>query len=68
MPQQGTIKKVVMNKGYGFITGEQGEVFFHCSEVQDAKFESLAVGQAVTFEIGEGPKGPRATAVRPVSG
>jgi len=65
MPQ-GTIKKLVMDKGFGFIEGDRGDMFFHCSEVQDAKFETLAVGQTVQYEVGQGPKGPRATAVRPV--
>jgi len=65
MPQ-GTIKKLVLDRGFGFIDGERGDMFFHCSEVQDVSFESLAVGQAVQYEVGQGPKGPRATQVRPV--
>jgi len=65
MPQ-GTIKKLVTDKGFGFIGGDRGDMFFHCSAVQDGTFESLAVGQAVQYEIGDGPKGPRATSVRPV--
>mgnify|MGYP000947722855 CR=1 FL=1 len=65
MPQ-GTIKKLVVDKGFGFIDGERGDMFFHCSEVQDAKFETLTVGQTVEYEVGQGPKGPRATSIRPV--
>jgi len=65
MPQ-GTIKKLVTAKGFGFIEGERGDVFFHCSTVRDTSFEELAVGQAVEYEMGQGPKGPRAENVRPV--
>jgi len=66
MPQ-GTIKKLVADRGFGFIDGEKGDMFFHCSEVKGATFESLAIGQAVSYEVGEGPKGPRATSVTPVA-
>ena len=66
MPQ-GAIKKLVADKGFGFIDGERGDMFFHCSEVKDAEFESLAIGQMVSYEVGQGPKGPRAVSVRPVA-
>jgi cold shock protein len=65
MPQ-GTIKKVLAEKGFGFIDGESGELFFHHSAVEGARIEALRVGQAVTYEEGRGPKGPRAEKVRPV--
>lgn len=65
MPQ-GTIKKLVTAKGFGFIEGDRGDMFFHCSQVQDATFESLNEGQTVEYEVGQGPKGPRAENVRPV--
>lgn len=64
MPQ-GTIKKIVSDKGFGFIGGERGDVFFHHSAVEGGGFESLQIGQAVTYEEGQGPKGPRAENVRP---
>ena len=64
MPQ-GTIKKIVSEKGFGFIGGEKGDVFFHHSVVEDGGFETLQIGQAVTYEVGESAKGPRAEAVRP---
>ncbi len=64
MPQ-GTIKKVFAEKGFGFITGERGEIFFHHSALEGAAIEALRVGQAVTYTEGRGPKGPRAEAVRP---
>jgi CspA family cold shock protein len=65
MPQ-GTIKKVIANKGFGFIEGERGDLFFHQSELEGTSIEALHVGQQVTYEEGRGPKGPRAEKVRPV--
>ena len=64
MPQ-GTIKKLLTDKGFGFIEGERGDLFFHRSAVEGAEFEMLQIGQAVTYEEGRGPKGPRAENVRP---
>lgn len=65
MPK-GTIKKLVANKGFGFIQGERGELFFHHSAVQGTTIEALREGQSVEFEEGRGPKGPRAENVRAV--
>ena len=65
MPQ-GTIKKLIADKGFGFIQGERGDLFFHHSSVEGASIETLSVGQEVTYEEGHGPKGPRAENVRPV--
>jgi len=65
MPQ-GTIKKLISDKGFGFIEGERGEVFFHVSALQGVTFEELSEGQTVEFEEGQGPKGPRAENVRVV--
>jgi len=62
MPQ-GTIKKLT-DKGFGFIEGERGELFFHSSSLQDVSFDSLSEGQQVEYEEGRGPKGPRAENVR----
>jgi cold shock protein len=59
---QGKIKKLV-DRSFGFIEGERGELFFHCSAVKGASFESLHVGQEVTYTEGRGPKGPRAESV-----
>jgi CspA family cold shock protein len=61
MPQ-GTIKKLV-DRSFGFIQGEQGEVFFHRSAVKGTQFESLREGQVVSYVEGKGPKGPRADSV-----
>ena len=63
MPQ-GTVKKVIAEKGFGFIEGERGELFFHHSALEGVVIEALRVGQAVTYEEGHGPKGPRAEKVR----
>ena len=65
MPQ-GTIKKLIANKGFGFIEGEQGELFFHHSAVEGTTIEALREGQEVTYDEGSGPKGPRAENVKPV--
>jgi CspA family cold shock protein len=62
---QGTIKKI-LDKGFGFISGDKGELFFHRSAVEGVSFEELREGQTVEFNEGEGPKGPRAENVRPV--
>jgi len=63
---QGTIKKLVYDKGFGFIAGDNNELFFHQSEVQEVSFDDLREGQSVTFTEGNGPKGPRAENVTPV--
>ncbi len=62
---QGTIKKLVSDKGFGFIKGDNGELFFHRSAVEGITFEELTEGQTVDFQEGDGPKGPRAENVRP---
>jgi CspA family cold shock protein len=62
MPQ-GKIKKLIVDKGFGFIEGERCELFFHRSEVKGTPFEALREGQAVSYTEGRGPKGPRAEGV-----
>ena len=60
----GTVKRIVMDKGFGFIrTADGTEYFFHRSSV-DGSFDSLREGQRVTFVVGQSPKGPRAEDVR----
>ncbi len=68
MPQ-GTIKKLVVDKGFGFIAGDRGrgDRFFHHSAVQGTTIEQLRVGQRVEYDEVDGPKGPRAENVRPIS-
>ena len=63
---QGTIKKLT-DKGFGFIEGERGDVFFHHSSLTETSFESLREGQKVEYTEGQGPKGPRAENVRVVA-
>ena len=63
MPE-GTIKKLISDKGFGFIEGERGDIFFHMSAVEGTSFEALSIGQQVEYEEGSGPKGPRAENVR----
>ncbi|WP_339727993.1 cold shock domain-containing protein [uncultured Gimesia sp.] len=65
MPQ-GKIKRLVSDRGFGFIEGERGDLFFHHSEVQGGTLEELQEGQTVEYEVGEGRKGPCATSVRVV--
>lgn len=58
---KGTIKKVVRERGFGFINDTDGnEVFFHQSALVDIKFDILNEGQEVEFDTEKGPKGPRA--------
>jgi len=61
----GTIKRLVSDKGFGFIAaGDGNEYFFHNSACSGMRFDELHEGQNVTFERGQGPKGPRAENVR----
>jgi len=61
----GTIKRLT-DKGFGFIAASDGvEYFFHQSACQGTRFDDLREGQRVTFEAGQGPKGPRAENVKP---
>ena len=62
----GTIRKLVAEKGFGFIKGDKGDLFFHHSSVEGTTFEELREGQKVEFEEGSGPKGPRAENVKVV--
>ncbi len=61
----GTIARLLIDKGFGFIRDESGvEHFFHRSSVRGAVFELLRDGQRVAFQVEESPKGPRAAEVR----
>lgn len=62
---QGTVKWFNAEKGYGFITVDDGQdVFVHYSAIDMSGYKSLEEGQAVVFEVGTGAKGPQAEAVR----
>lgn len=62
----GTVKKVVGERGFGFIAAEDGqEYFFHRSGMDSSlTFEQLAAGERVSFDVERSDKGPRAAHVR----
>ena len=66
---QGTIKRVVRDRGFGFIRSSDGqEVFFHRNGLQQMDFDSLKEGATEEFEVEQSGKGPRASNVRPSTG
>ncbi|MFC1699587.1 cold-shock protein [Candidatus Omnitrophota bacterium] len=61
----GQIKKLVRDRGFGFISTAEGkEIFFHSSGLQGGEFDSLKEGQTLEFEIEQGPKGERAVNIK----
>ncbi len=68
MTTTGTIKKVVSDRGFGFIAATDAkEYFFHRNGLEPSlDFDRLVGGERVEFEIGQSPKGPRAERVRSV--
>jgi cold shock protein len=64
----GTIRTLRVDKGFGFIMDSSGkEYFFHQTAVQGEGMNDLREGDSVEFEVGDGPKGPRAEYVRRTS-
>ena len=63
---QGKIKRLVADRGFGFVEGDRDDVFFHHSDVVGLSFDDLREGQEMEYTVGRGPKGPRAENVRPV--
>ena len=63
---KGKVKWFNEKKGFGFITPDSGseDLFVHHSEVKTTGYASLNEGQTVEYEVGQGPKGPRAVSVR----
>lgn len=62
---EGIVKKVVRDRGFGFIKCEDGaEVFFHRTALQNLNFDSLQEGKSVRFEVQQGEKGARAIGVQ----
>jgi len=62
---KGKVKWFNDSKGFGFITGEDGtDAFVHHSDIQAEGFKTLAEGESVTYELTQGPKGPKAVNVR----
>jgi cold shock protein len=67
LAEQGTVKWFSNEKGFGFISREgQDDVFVHFSAIQGEGYRSLTEGQAVEFDVVDGPKGKQAANVRPV--
>lgn len=61
---RGKIKKLIRDRGFGFISDTDGrEVFFHQSSLIDVSFDALSENQDVDFEVEKSPKGPRAVNV-----
>ncbi len=63
MPQ-GKVKRLVADRGFGFVEAGRSDLFFHHSEVKGVAFTDLREGQMVDYDLGEGKKGPCATSVR----
>ena len=62
---KGTIKRVIRERGFGFISAEDGrEIFFHRSALEGTDFDTLEEDNSVEFDVEKGPKGPRAVNVR----
>jgi len=58
---KGTVKWFNSEKGFGFITGEDGnDVFAHFSQIQKEGYKALEEGQSVSYDVVKGPKGPQA--------
>jgi CspA family cold shock protein len=66
---RGTIAKLVRDRGFGFIRGNDGrDIFFHRSGLVNLNFDDLEQGQMVDFEVEQGAKGLRAANVRAAGG
>ncbi len=62
---KGRIKKMVRDRGFGFIRGDDGkEVFFHRSGISAADYDSFSEGDVVEYVVQEGPRGARAENVK----
>ena len=68
MAQQGTVKRFNQEKGYGFIIPDEGgqDLFVHYSSIEGTGFRSLEEGEKVSYEVGQGRKGPQAQNVSKV--
>jgi len=67
--QEGTIARMVTEKGFGFIKreGQEKDLFFHSNELVGITFDALREGDKVTFEIAESPKGLNAVKVSKIA-
>ncbi len=65
---KGTIKRMIRERGFGFISAEDGsEVFFHRSALTDVDFDTLEEGGSVEFDLETGDKGPRAVNLKVIT-
>ena len=65
---KGTIKRIIRERGFGFISAEDGsEVFFHRSALGDVDFDTLEEGGSVEFDLETGYKGPRAVNLKVIT-
>ena len=64
----GIIKKLISDKGFGFIAveGQEKDLFFHSNSLVDVQFSDLKEGDAVTFDVEDSPKGKNAVNVKRV--
>ena len=62
---KGTVKRIMRERGFGFILAEDGkEIFFHRSELQNVDFDELGEGDHLEFTVVKGEKGPQATDIK----
>lgn len=65
---KGTVKRIMRERGFGFILAEDGrEIFFHRSELQDVDFDKLEEGDHLEFTVTKGNKGPQAVDIKKTS-
>ena len=65
---KGKVKRIVAERGFGFILGEDGrEIFFHRSELQNVDFNELKEGDQLEFNVTTGDKGPQASGIKKTS-
>jgi CspA family cold shock protein len=62
---KGTVKRIFREKGFGFISAEDGrEIFFHRSELQNVNWDNLQEGDHLEFSVTKGAKGPQAIDIK----
>lgn len=68
MAHKGKVKWFNADKGFGFLTPDDGgvDVFAHFSLIEGRGYRSLIEGQDIEFEVNDGPKGPQAAGIRPL--
>jgi CspA family cold shock protein len=65
---KGTVKRIMRERGFGFILAEDGrEIFFHRSELQNVDFDKLEEGEHLEFTVTKGNKGPQAVGIKKTS-